>query len=192
MKKTLMFLTIATILVSCSKYPEPDKNEGEAFKWALWYTNKYILTDVQVSNLTDTIWQKKDTVKYDELFIQVDLLGNLVEINTYYEEMSANPSIIEQKYFINKISNFKVYINSISNNLFINDITSNIRVLAKNKEGNYYSKNITNQELGYSPLKLELIKPLDISRWLSFKIELTDDKHNVFIAQTDSVFILNF
>lgn len=187
-----MFLTIATILVSCSKYPEPDKNEGEAFKWALWYTNKYILTDVQVSNLTDTIWQKKDTVKYDELCIQVDLLGNLVAINTYYEEMSANPSIIEQKYFINKISNFKVYINSISNNLFINDITSNIRVLAKNKEGNYYSKNITNQELGYSPLKLELIKPLDISRWLSFKIELTDDKHNVFIAQTDSVFILNF
>ena len=188
--KKIKYISIIILLVvinSCNKEtPTPDKSVSIGCVGASWYTNKYILTDINTYNYKkDTIWQKaKDTVIYNNFYIKVDYNGLLISENTYYGETANIPSLIEQKYFINKIKDYKIYANNIN-------INSKVQFFKKNKEGIYSILNIIGDELGYTPLRVELLDTLNKEEAILFKVIITDDNNNVFISQTDSVFILN-
>jgi len=166
------------------------------------YTNKYILTDIYSSNLKkDTIWidshyytieigKVKDTTKYNDFFINIDLLGNLVVENNYYTSLSNNNSLLEQKYFLNKIKEFNIYSNTHYNqseNLKINCIDICFR--DKNRKI-HVNNNYLGNEIGYTPIEIRFTQAPDTSKWISFNIEVIDDKDNVFTSQTDSIYII--
>jgi len=188
MKKIIYIILLALLFNACNKYqsPTPDKSVSIGYGGASWYTNKYILTDINIYNYKkDTIWQKaKDTVMYNNFYIKIDFSGLLISENTYYGETSSIPSLIEQKYFINKVTDYKIYANNIN-------INSKVKFLKKDKKEVYTASNILNEELGYTPLKIELTDTLNISEKVIFKIVFTDDNNNIFTSQTDSIFILN-
>jgi len=45
--------------------------------------------------------------------------------------------------------------------------------------------------LGYSPLRIYFTSLPELDKTMQFKIEIEDDKGNIFSAVTDSVFITN-
>ena len=206
MKRVLYMFLLMTVIgfTACEKKMPLSDNSLGCLGCPIYYTNKYVLEDINVYNYKiDTAWSgnycylfhKKeiDTVKYSDLYINIDLSGSLIAENVFYsgiqDSMPYDPKPIEQKYFINKIQSFNIYSNKYYNQpsqLRIN----NIDIYFRDKKGNEYIKNYyTDSEIGYSPVKIKLTQPPDTSKWVSFKVEIKDDKGNVFTAQTDSVYI---
>lgn len=187
MKKTLTFLTLATILVSCSKYPEPDRPIGLGIP--AFYTNYYILQEI--SGIV-----KGDTITYQAYYIETYLTGYIIKENTFYSTQSCanspNPYCAlptEQKYFINKIKNIEVSANKPykNNTQEINDI----KLFFRDKNRNYNEKEYYGEELGYAPIRIILTEPPDSSQKFIFQIKITDDNDNTFTCVTDSVYIKN-
>jgi len=190
MINAFLIILIVFSFNSCKKNcPEPDMM---GYGLPTYYTNKYILNKIDAEIVTE-----KDTVKYNEIFIQVNLSGYLVSENTYFTEVNIeddpNPYAvepIEQKYFINKLISFNVYSDKIYNDsIYHNNKISHITILFRDKEMQYFSMNFYDKELGYTPVKVCLTEPPDTSKWISFTIELIDKYNNRFVAQTGSIFI---
>ncbi len=190
--KYILILTIISfIVISCHK-SEPPSPDYYGYGVPAHYTNKYILENICVYNFRDdTVWRDinyyiieshkiEDTVKHSDLYLKIDLAGLLISENIYFTGSTS----IEQEYFINKIKDYKIYANNIN-------INSKVNFLKKDKKEVYTASNIVNEELGYSPLKIELTDTLNISEKVIFKIIFTDDNNNIFTSQTDSIFILN-
>jgi len=184
-KYIISILLLSMVIFSCEKeFPEADRIEGEEFAWALFYSNKYILTSIN-SGLykKDTTWhQVTDTVMYNNFYIKINFSGYLVSENTHYSTYYGIPNYVEQKYFINKIIDYNIYANNVN-------INSKVRLLKKDKNEVYTTSNIINEELGYTPLRIELTDTLDTCEKIIFNIVFTDDKGNVFTSSTDSIFI---
>ncbi|PKP43590.1 MAG: hypothetical protein CVT95_12065 [Bacteroidetes bacterium HGW-Bacteroidetes-12] len=190
MKKLIFIAILAIIFSSCRKdWPEPDIMSCGG---PIYYTNYYILNKIDAEIIAE-----KDTIKYNDFFIQLDLSGYLVSENTYYTEVNIeddpNPYAVEpveQKYFINKLgyydvcSDKKYNDNTYSYNNKIRDIS----VFFRNKKQQYFRRSY-DEELGYTPHKLYLTEPPDTSKWISFTVKLIDTRNNRFVATTDSVFI---
>lgn len=180
-KYIVSILILSMIIVSCRKeFPEPDNPDCNGC--VLSFTNKYILTDINVQ-----INSEKDTAKYNDFYINVDLSGSLVSENTFFKGEG-------HKYFINKINNIDVITNvSYNDSLLYNDNIFLLRHLTfySYNKGRYLKErnDIYGEELGFTPLMIKINIPPDTSKWVSFTVKITDDKNNVFIASTDSLFI---
>jgi len=210
-KYIVSILLLSTIIVSCEKeFPEPDTC-GCGIPCT--HTNKYILKKISANIYKkDTVWLDSnyyrilpikviDTVKYNDFYINVDLSGYLISENVVITDTKNTdtipylPNPIEQKYFINKISDIEVKTNISYNDILYNDNLFWLRYL------NFYSydkkrqlierNNFYDEELGYTPFMIKINIPPDTSKWVSFTVKITDDNNNIFTSQTDSVYILN-
>jgi len=188
----LFLLMIAIGFIACKKEsPKIDyvKSIGNG-SGTIYYTNNYILNEINAEiQSDDTI--NKDTVNYNELFININLKGYLIAENHYtyeYPDGSGLPSV-EQKYFINKIVSFDVIPNVKYNN---DSINSFYKILCRNKYGEYFENPnlLYNSKLGYSPLRIYLTQAPDTSKMVSFTIRIKDNKENVYTAKTDSVYVI--
>ncbi len=200
MKKLIYILTIVILSVTACKkeMPEPDIDIHRGnFAWSLSYTNKYILTDINTGIYRqDTLWYEvEDTVAYNNFYIKLNLGGKVISVDNYYDAQSANPQVVEQKYFINKIKSFTVTPDCVYNDSVASDNTQlykYINIFYKNKFGGYYDLSYPRNlysPIGYTPIKIELSIPPDTNKWVSFTIRITDDKGNAFTTTTDKVFV---
>ncbi len=192
-------LLLSTIFVSCEKdFPKTDNlYRKDCNGCASFYTNKYILTDINSDYyLKDTIWKKAtDSVKYNEFYIKLGLSGMLISENVYFADNDIPDVTYEQKYFVNKISSFEVYLNCIYNDSICPDneqFKNFVTIQFRNKFQQYYNNSYPyyeNPDLGYSPIRIEISAPPDTAKWVSFTTKITDDRGNVYTAIGDSVFI---
>lgn len=198
MRKIIYLFVFVILIYSCNKLPEPDNPNFVGFSL---YSNYYILTNISTrlakrDALDDRCdcykyINKNDTVSYDSLYIVINLNGKMIAENIAYTEESEKedtlppgyPRVTEQKFFINKIQNFNIYTNSKLLNY------SDFTVFFKDKRGHYISKSYYKEPLGYSPLKIYFNSLPELNKKIQFKIEIEDDKGNVFSAVTDSVFV---
>ena len=200
MKKLIYILMLAMLsITACKKeIPEPD---SLGYGISSTYTNKYILTGIQGGVYrNETVWYSahyyrinpvkvKDTVKYKDCYIEIDLDGNLISENTFFSGINA----IEQKCFVNKIVSLNVIPDCIYNDSispYNAQLYKYVKILYRDKFGEYYdcSYHYYNYLL-YTPIKIELSIPPDTNKWVSFTIRITDDKGNAFTTTTDKVFV---
>jgi len=196
-KYIISILLLSMVIFSCEKdFPEnDDPYNQDCDGCGTYFTNKYILT-----NINARIVSEKDTVKYNEFYINLDLSGQMISENVAYTEAinnTPNPyiGIFEQKYFVNKVVSFEVIPNCIYNDSISPDnqhFSKFVTILFRNKSRQYYNNSYPyyiNSELGYTPIKIEISESPDTSKWVSFTVKITDDKNNVFTSSTDSIFI---
>jgi len=195
MKKIIYLLIIVILSSNCKKEPIPDNVEYNS-DLAL-YSNYYSLTqiDAEVMKkdttglLTNVV---SDTVSYDSLCIQVNLLGEMITENTFYSNVDdcSTPYCSlpqEQKYFVDKISDIQV----ITDKSYSDTDNSiyNFRVYFRDKNKYYYQKSYYDESIAYSPLHIYLTAPPDSSQWFTFTVKITDDKGNTFSNSTVKVFV---
>jgi len=192
-KYIIGILLLSMAIISCrKKIPEPDTI---GFGIPSKYTNKYILTNINTKITPDI-----DTVNYNDFYINVNLSGYMISENVAFTDVintNTNPYIpnpIEQKYFINKISNIEVTTNiSYNDSLLYNDnlfIPKYLNFYSYDKKRQLIERNnFYGEELGYTPLMIKINIPPDTSKWVSFTVKITDDKDNVFTSTTDEIFI---
>ncbi len=200
MKKILITLILIGVIftIGCKKpknAPNLDfsENIGDGVG-DFYYTNNYALNNIAAQvEVKDAI--NKDSLNYEQFFINVNLEGALITENNYeYKGGGGYPlHTMEQKYFVNHISSIEVITDVIYNKNIDSTYVlpeNAYKIYFKNKYKTYYlNENYKGRELGYSPLRIELVEPLNSSGWYSFKIEITDDNNNVFVAETNSAYI---
>lgn len=198
MKKMFYILILALLFASCEK-KTPERDNPDMLGLPAVFTNKYILTNIKGQCINaDVLYDYDlyndftsetlcDTAKYNQFYIKIDFLGNIVSENVYFSDLdisdSPNPYAtqpIEQKYYINKITSFKLLANGV--------VAAKNEVYKRNKLGNYKRDTLTG-ELGYSPLRITLIEAFEEEKWVSFEIILTDIYENIYVAKTDSIYI---
>ncbi len=198
MKKMFYILILALLFAACDKNT-PVIDNPDMIGLPAVFTNKYILTDIRGQNINaDVLYDYDlynhytpeticDTAKYNQFCINIDFSGNMVSENVYFSDLdisdSPNPYAtqpIEQKYYINKITSFKLLANGV--------IATKNEVYKRDKLGNF-KRDTSTGELGYSPLRITLTEAFEEEKWVSFKIMLTDIHENIYVAKTDSIYI---
>ena len=191
-------LILALLFAACDKNT-PVIDNPDMIGLPAVFTNKYILTDIRGQNINaDVLYDYDlynhytpeticDTAKYNQFCINIDFSGNMVSENVYFSDLdisdSPNPYAtqpIEQKYYINKITSFKLLANGV--------IATKNEVYKRDKLGNF-KRDTSTGELGYSPLRITLTEAFEEEKWVSFKIMLTDIHENIYVAKTDSIYI---
>ncbi len=104
----------------------------------------------------------------------MNLFGKIVAAQEVYDTNK-----IDKKFFINQIKFFRVFYNQ--------QVFSSLGDYYIQHNSNYCTG--TNFEAGYSPIRIHFIHLPELNKKIQFKVEIEDDKGNVFSAVTDSVFV---
>lgn len=197
--KTPSFILIFALLFAAFDKNTPIIDNPDMLGLPAVFTNKYILIDLQGQCInTEGLYDYDlynyytpeticDTVKYNQFYIDIDFSGNMVSENVYFSDLdisdSPNPYAIqpiEQKYYINKITSFKLLANGV--------IAPKNEVYKRDKLGGFKRDTLIG-ELGYSPLRITLTEVFEEEKWVSFEIILTDIHKNIYVTKTDSIYI---